>query len=215
MRLAAPTDDEQDTGGQQPEHARFRNPEARDHYIIAIAARTGATTFRSSATAATATIVNTASLANGAYGSYTAFYATTRAGSANFDNRGSAFLGGPDPHPGVRELADVEPGGAISVAFEDGARGAAIAGLVKHDPPARRADDTRSAGPRGLAGGGIVEKIDASRPPADRAAFHAQRAAGRIRIAGKTHLPAFRARRGAAAIRDRCRARSRSPGILV
>ena len=54
----------------------------------------GATTFRSSANAGTATIVNRANLANGALGGYTEFYATSRADSATFQNVGSFFRGG-------------------------------------------------------------------------------------------------------------------------
>ena len=54
----------------------------------------GGTSFRSSATAATATIVNNASLANGALGGFTTFFATSNAGNATLDNQGSAFVAG-------------------------------------------------------------------------------------------------------------------------
>ena len=54
----------------------------------------GATTFRSSANAATASIVNRGSLAHGARGGFTEFHATSRAGSATFQNLGSFFVGG-------------------------------------------------------------------------------------------------------------------------
>lgn len=54
---------------------------------------TGLTTFRVSATAGNASIVNRSSNANGALGGHTRFYGTSQAGTATIDNHGSIFLG--------------------------------------------------------------------------------------------------------------------------